>query len=309
MEPRRVETMQSDPLSSETESGADMAPEVSSDPQAKKRVEIGLSPRRPTARAVVQRPPRTGLARWQQWVVVGLVVALMAVTGLLVAAKITGASTAWPQVRLQLASWLLGKPLPGLPAFALPSADYDLRIEDPFDQKTGLLACNQQAGQWTTDIVPERGIYRFQLWPGRLAWSTLAVTDLPTYRLDASFTIVDVMPEGYTGFLARYQDPQNFYLFVVDGAARYQVLLWQAGVLTTVQPWTPSPVINSAGYENVLALVEDGQSLHFFANNQLLFAVDAPLLPPGATGLVGGAGERTMAEITVDWLRLYERRP
>jgi hypothetical protein len=135
------------------------------------------------------------------------------------------------------------------------------------------------------------------------------VTDLPTYRLDASFTIVDVMPEGYTGFLARYQDPQNFYLFVVDGAARYQVLLWQAGVLTTVQPWTPSPVINSAGYENVLALVEDGQSLHFFANNQLLFAVDAPLLPPGATGLVGGAGERTMAEITVDWLRLYERRP
>jgi hypothetical protein len=232
----------------------------------------------------------------------------MTATGLLVVARMTGASTAWPQVRLQLAAWLLGQPLPGLPAFALPGADYQLHVEDPFEQKTGLLACNQQAGQWTTDIVPERGIYRFQLWPGRLAWSTLAVTDLRTYRLDASFTIVDVMPEGYTGFLARYQDPQNFYLFVVDGAARYQVLLWQDGVLTTVQPWTTNPVINGAGYENVLALVEDGQSLHFFANNQLIFAVDTPLLPLGATGLVGGAGERTMAEITVDWLRLYERR-
>ena len=85
-------------------------------------------------------------------------------------------------------------------------------------------------------------------------------------------------------------------------------MLWQAGVLTTVQSWTPSPVINPAGYENVLALVDDGPALHFFANDQHLFTVDAPLLPPGATGLVGGAGERTMAEITVDWLRLYERR-
>ncbi len=300
--------MQPEPLSSATESSAGTPQEVSSDPQAQKRVAIGLSPRRPTARTVVQRPPRPGLDRWQQWLLVGLVIALMAATGLLLAARASGASTAWPAVRLQLAAWLLGKPLPGLPAIALPSADYQLRVEDPFDQKTGLLACNQQAGQWTTDIVPERGIYRFQLWPGRLAWSTLAVTDLPTYRLDASFTIVDVMPEGYTGFLGRYQDAQNFYLFVVDGAARYQVLLWQEGVLTTVQPWTSNPAINGAGYENVLALVEDGQTLHFFANNQRLFAVDAPLLPPGATGLVGGAGERTMAEIAVDWLRLYERR-
>lgn len=300
--------MQPEPVSSETESAADETQAVSGDPQAQKRLAIGLSPRRPTARSVVQRPPRTGLAIWQAWLIVGLVVALMAATGLLVAARMTGASTAWPQVRLQLAAWLLGKPLPGLPAFALPSADYQLRVEDPFVEKTGLLACNQQAGQWTTDIVPERGIYRFQLWPGRLAWSTLAVTDLAAYRLDASFTIVDVMPEGYTGFLARYQDAQNFYLFVVDGAARYQVLLWQAGVLTTVQPWTPSPVINGAGYENVLALVDDGQTLRFYANDQPLFAVDAPQLPPGATGLVGGAGERTMAEISVDWLRLYERR-
>ena len=94
---------------------------------------------------------------------------------------------------------------------------------------------------------------------------------------------------------------------MIDGAARYQILLWQAGVLSTIQPWTPSPVINGAGYENVLALVDDGQALHFYANDQLLQTVDAPVLPPGMTGLVGGAGERTMAEITVDWLRLYER--
>ena len=277
--------------------------------QAQKRVAIGLSPRRPTARAVVQRPPRTGLARWQQGVIAGLVVALMAATVLLVIAKATGASTAWPQVRAQLAAWLLGQPTSSVTVLTAPSPDYRLRVEDTFATKTGLVACNQQAGQWTTDIVPGQGVYRFQLWPGRIAWSTLALTDLTTYWVEGSFMIVDVMPEGYTGLLGRYHDAENFYIFVVDGAARYQVLLWQAGVLTTVQPWTPSPVINPAGYENLLALEDDGETLSFYANEQLLFMVDAPALPLGATGLVGGAGARTMAETTVDWLRLYEHVP
>lgn len=277
------------------------------DPQARKRVEIGLSPRRPTARETVQRPPRLLLARWQQWAIAGLVLLLMVATVLLIVAQSTGAAMTWPQVRGQWRAWLTGQSTPELPTLAAPTADYQLRVQDTFGTKSGLLACTQQAGQWATDVVAERGIYQFQLWPGRLAWSTLALTDLTPYWLEASFTIVDVMPEGYTGLLGRYVDAETFYLFVIDGAARYQVLLWQAGVLTTLQSWTVSPVLNPAGYENVLALEDDGQTLQFYANRQRLFAVDAPVLPPGATGLVGGAGERTMAEITVDWLRLYER--
>jgi hypothetical protein len=284
-------------------------PSSTTDPKVQKRVAIGLSPRRPTARDEVQRPPRTGLARWQQGLIAGLVLALMVVTVLLVIAKATGAPTAWPQVRAQLAAWLLGQPPSSVTVLTAPSPDYRLRIEETFAAKTGLVACNQQAGQWATDIVPGQGVYRFQLWPGRIAWSTLALTDLTTYWLEGSFTIVDVMPEGYTGLLGRYHDAENFYIFVVDGAARYQVLLWQAGALTTVQPWTSSPVINPAGYENLLALEDDGQALSFYANEQLLLRVDTPMLPLGATGLVGGAGARTMAEITVDWLRLYEHMP
>lgn len=299
--------MQPEPVPTETEATLMEAQPPTADPQAQKRVAIGLSPRRPTARSVVRRPPRTALSKGQQWLLAGLLVALMVATGLLIVAKATGAPTTWPQVRMQLAAWVLGEPLPGTPTSSSPLPDYGLRVEDTFASQTGLLACNQQAGQWSTDILPEQGVYRFQLWPGRLAWSTLAVEDLQAYWLEASFTIVDLMPEGYTGMIGRYQDGQTFYLFVIDGAARYQILLWQAGVLTTVAPWTPSPVINGAGYENVLALVDDGQALHFYANDQLLQTVAAPVLPPGMTGLVGGAGERTMAEITVDWLRLYER--
>lgn len=301
--------MQPEQDPTETEAAPTASQPPSADSQAQKRVAIGLSPRRPTASSVVRRPPRSALTKGQQWALAGLVAALLVATLLLTVAKATGASTAWPQVRMQLAAWVLGEPLPGVPTQSAPLPDYTLRMEDTFDSKTGLLACNQQAGQWTTDIVPEQGIYRFQLWPGRLAWSTLAVENLNPYWLEASFTIVDVMPEGYTGLLGRYQDAQTFYLFVIDGAARYQVLLWQAGVLTTVQPWTPSPAVNGAGYENVLGLADDGATLRLYANDQLLYTVDAPALPPGMTGLVGGAGERTMAEITVDWLRLYEHAP
>lgn len=298
--------MQPEQVPTETEAPSLEAQPPTADPQAQKRVAIGLSPRRPTARSVVRRPPRTAFTKGQQWALAGLVVALIVATGLLIVAKATGAATTWPQVRMQLAAWVLGDALPNTPTLSPPLPDYGLRVEDTFTSKTGLLASNQQAGQWATDILPEQGVYRFQLWPGRLAWSTLAVEDLQAYWLEASFTIVDLMPEGYTGLLGRYQDAQTFYLFVIDGAARYQVLLWQAGVLTTVQPWTPSPVINGAGYENVLALVDDGQALYFYANDQQLYMIADPPLPPGLAGLVGGAGERTMAEITVDWLRLYE---
>lgn len=275
--------------------------------QAQKRVAIGLSPRRPTARAVVQRPPRTGLARWQQWAIAGLVGALMLATVLLVVAKASGAATAWPQVQSQLTSWLTGQPLPNAPDLSAPIPGYRLRLEETFARTTRLVAANQQTGQWTTEILPDQGIYRFQLWPGRLFWSTLAVEDLATYWLEASFTIADVMPEGYTGFLGRYQDTENFYLFAINGAANYQVLLWQGGQLTTLQAWTPGTAINPAGSENVLAIEDDGQGLRFYANEQRLFTVPTPVLPIGATGLVGGAGEQKMAEISVDWLRLYTR--
>lgn len=274
--------------------------------QAQKRVAIGLSPRRPTARTVIQRPPTTGLTRWQQWLITSLVVALMGATVLLIVAKTTGASTAWPQVRRQLITWISGQSLPAT-TLADPGAGYQLQLETSFIQPTDAIASSEEAGQWTAAILPDQGLYRFQLWPGRLAWSTLALDDLAHYWLEASFTIAEVMPEGYTGFLGRYQDTQNFYLFAFNGTGDYQVLLWQAGQLTTLQPWTSSAVINPAGYENVAAIEDDGQVVHFYVNKQLLFTVQQPQLTVGSTGLVGGAGDRTMAEITIDWLRLYGR--
>lgn len=274
--------------------------------RAQKRTEIGLAPSRPTARATLQRPPRPGLAALQAWLPIILLSALLLMTAGLVLAKLVDSPTAWPEVTASWQAWLGGEdPTPRLGSYH-PGTMYQLQHSADFDAPTGLVASAQEAGAWWTDVVPAAGIYRMQIWPGHLTWSTIAVDGAIPYRVDASITIVDLMPEGYSGFIARYQDNQNFYLLMVDGLGRYQVQLWQAGMLQTLQPWLANPALNRAGFENVLSIEDDGQQLRLLANGVSLYNVDAPQLPTGSVGVLGGAAARTMAEINVDWLRVYD---
>jgi hypothetical protein len=287
---------------------------INEEASERKRAAIGLSARRPTAPPAVHRPPRDLFTRAQRWLVTWLLLGLLLSTALLVYAKLTDAPTSWASVQTFWRATLAGESWPDRLGSYSPGPNYQLRISDEFDTRTGLVACTQQAGEWASDIVPGQGIYRMQIWPGHLTWSTIAPNDEApltgaAYRVDASVTIVDMMPTGYTGFIGRYQDPANFYLFMVDGLARYQIQLWHAGVLTTLQPWTANPLLNPAGFENIIALEETGTQLQFFANGAPLATVTLPELPLGAVGLLGGAGERSMAEINVDWLRVYDPVP
>jgi len=280
----------------------------------RKRAAIGLSARRTTAPSTVHRPPRDLFSRGQRWLITLLLIGLLLSTLLLSYAKVTGAPTTWQSVTAYWQSVLTGRRWsPAFNAYS-PGVNYRLRFSNDFEARTGLIACTQQAGEWSSDVVPAQGIYRMQVWPGRLTWSTVALVDermqpFPPYRIDASTTIVDMMPTGYTGFIGRYQDPSNFYLFMVDGLARYQIQLWHNGVLTTLQPWSANPLLNPAGYENVIGLEDNGTELHFWANGSPLAILSQPALPAGEVGLLGGAGERSMAEIHVDWLRVYDLLP
>ena len=273
--------------------------------RAQKRAAIGLAPSRPTARATVQRPPRRGFSALQQWLLILLIGALLLTTTLLVLAKMVDSPTAWPEVAAQWRAWFNPQASPSLGTYR-PGEAYQLRVADDFTTPTGLVAEAQAAGAWSTAVVPSEGRYHMQIWPGHLTWSTIAIDPTAPYRVDASVTIVDLMPEGYSGFIARYQDSQNFYLFMVDGLGRYQSQRWQGGALQTLQPWTLNAAINRAGMENVLSIEDDGTQLRLLANGILLDTVATPQLPPGSVGLLGGAAERTMAEINVDWLRVYD---
>lgn len=280
----------------------------------RKRTAIGLSARRTTAPSAVQRPPRDLFSRSQRWLLTLLLLGLLLSTALLSYAKLTGAPTTWRSVAAYWQSTWAGERWSSSLGSYSPGPNYRLRFRDDFDARTGLIACTQQAGEWSSDVLPTQGIYHMQVWPGRLTWSTIALANdyaepLTTYRIDASATIVDMMPTGYTGFVGRYQDPSNFYLFMVDGLARYQIQLWRSGVLTTLQPWSENRLLNPAGFENIIALEDNGAELHFLANGSPLAIVTNPVLAAGEVGLLGGAGERSMAEINIDWLGVYEIVP
>lgn len=278
--------------------------------RARKRAEIGLAPARPTARPTFQRPPAEAEGRGCLWPLVWLVAIIALATLLLLGARLRGTPTTWPTVQTTLQSWWANltnrRALVGEVTSPRPTLGrYQLVAEEDFTGPDGLLACNQQDGQWDMVYQPEDGIYHMEIAPNRLAWSTLGAGVLRNFRLDLALTIADLRPDGYAGLLGRYQNHDNFYLFGLDGRGRYQVQLWQNGQLQTLIPWTENGQLNLAGAANVLTLEDDGATLRLAVNDRPLFVVQTPVLPVGDVGVFGAAPAQGNAEITADWLKLY----
>jgi hypothetical protein len=245
------------------------------------------------------------------WPLVWLVAALVFVTSLLIVARLLNSPTTWPQVRTNLTGWAGGAAANAeattLTLLAEDLPQYRLRLVEEFDTVSGFLLPNQQDGEWALVVDPAVGRYQMVIeQPNRLVWSTLGGNPLQTYLLEGSFLVADLTPMAATGFIARYRDRHNFYLFAVDGGGRWQVQLFQAGTAHQLTPWTTSPWLNRAGQSNHLALEENGSLLRFWANRVPLFEVDATNLPPGDVGVFGLSPPAMMGEMAVEWLRLSQ---
>jgi len=271
------------------------------DQRARKRVAIGLDPQRPTAQPVPHRPPDQAVGRgWRWWPVLVLMAAIVA-TLLLIAARVLNSPTEWQPVRANLLELFSGQ----WSGITLDSRGYRLAASDNFDQPSDLLVAQRQADQWWMSPVPTEGVYRLNVWPNHVAWSTLGVSTPGAFRLESVLAIAPETPDGYAGLLARYQDADNFYWFTVDGQGRFQAQLRKAAKTYPLQAWQARGFIHRAGQNNTLTLEDDGTGMHVFINNVVVFTVQNPPLPPGAVGIVAGASERSIAEINVDWIKLY----
>ncbi len=269
--------------------------------RARKRVAIGLAPQRPTAKAIPQRPPaEPGFAFWRWWPVF-LLIAVAGATGLLIAAKMVNSPTQWPAVRQNLTAWFFGQ----RPNSSLSNRNARLQFTDDFNENSHLLAAQQEPEQWWMNVVPATGVYRIDVWPGHVTWSTLGIQLPAAFRLESAFAVAAATPDGYGGLLGRYQNPDNFYFFVVDGHGRFQAQMRKTGVLYTLQPWTALAQLNPAGQNNVMALEDNQTTLRLYVNDGLVFEVLDLQLPPGQAGVVGGAVNPPTAQINVDWLKLY----
>lgn len=183
-----------------------------------------------------------------------------------------------------------------------------LVIADSFLEPTVSLASAAVNEQWVMDFLPDgSGIYRMRVWPTKIAWTSLGGVAVPKqFRLETTMQVNPLVPEGYGGFLARYQDDDNYYVFVVDGRGNYQVALRENGAWSITQQWSNKPAIHLAGdQQNVIALEDTHDLLRVYANDALLGEFE-PTLPTGLTGFVSGTQSTQTAEVDYSGLSLYE---
>lgn len=269
--------------------------------RARKRVAIGLAPQRPTAKAVPLRPPPEPRHAFWRWWPVFLLMAMAGATVLLITAKVLHSPTQWTVVRQNLHTWFASEP----PNTSINSQTESLQLTDDFNNISQLLAAQQQPDQWLMQTLPQASVYRMIISPSHVAWSTLGVQTPASFKLEMAFALSAETPDGYGGVLGRYQNSDNFYFFVLDGQGRFQVQLRQAGILSTLQPWTALTQAKPAGQNNVMTLIDNTAGMSLYINEKLAFETRDLALPPGQTGVVGGASDQMPAQIDVDWLKLY----
>jgi hypothetical protein len=271
------------------------------DEQMQKRMSIGLSAERPTARAAPLRPPdKEESNRIQTWTLTGVVASLIVATLLLVSAKVVDSPTSWP--------WIVRSFAGGVAPSGLPENDaegYLLLAGSDLNEPDTTLATEERPGAYVMGQVSDAGVYRMRLWPNNMAWSVLATNcSSPAYHIETEVVVAPESPSGFAGLVGRYQNDSTFYLFYVDGAGSYEVLLAQDGVWKSLQPRQVDSAINPAGIANDLSLKDDGEAMTFEVNGQVLYQTDSPALPSGSTGLAGRAGS-TPVELNFDSYRLY----
>jgi len=273
------------------------------DVSVRKRMEVGLAPRRPTANSAPQRPPDAATMNPAEALLPVFLGMILAATMLLVAANIGGWFPNWWRGPAVVADTLraVSVPLGGSGAYT----DYQMALKDDFSGSGTVFAEGASTGEWRVAHTPTASSYLMEVWPNHVVWSLLELDDASQYRTQASMSVATHTPWGFAGLINRYSDDQNFYLFMVDGKGRYTVQMQQDGSLMTLQEWTASDVLNRAGSTNTLTVDDNGNVQRFYGNNMLLY--EGPTrLPAGDAGLAGGAFKDGVAEISFDWVQLFD---
>lgn len=261
--------------------------------RARKRMEIGLSPYRPTAAENPQRPPTYSRSDMPlRWLLALVLAMLIFATMLLIFARLLGAPTSWSAVSTFWQDW----PSRGHTASvagAVAPVGYRMLTSSTFEPGTEQLYTDEQPGRYRIGAIPDLGIYRIEAWPNQLAWTSPGAICLAPLRMEAEAVVNDATPDGYAGIVARVSDALNYYLFVVDGNGAYQVMVQRNGTWHTLQPWTAASALNLAGTPNTLVADDDGTTLRFGANGVELFSTEVVRLPQGELGIAGGARDQS----------------
>jgi hypothetical protein len=270
---------------------------VDTEAAARKRQEIGLTPRRATASDAVERPPDKAVAtRTPNWVFVSLTGALALVLFAFVLSRMVG-STGFASDS-ESVTWFNSAPVDVQTASAVRSFSNDFSTDaDP-------LVRDLEPDRWSMGVVEDEGVYRIRMWPGVLAWSSTGAGAISNYRLSTRFSISEDAPWGYAGLIARYSDEQNLYLVQVDGKGRFRVQVQDNGAWQLLQDWTQTLALLPAGEFNELVLEDRPDLVRLYANGVQVFESNGVWLPAGDVGVMAGTLDDQIAEANFDSLTL-----
>ena len=147
--------------------------DVVQDISARKRVALGLSPRRPTAKAAPHRPPIVPVSPFPPALLPVILVAIVGMTAWLITANLFEMFPSWWQINFGQVGAARAVAAQGETEPA--GASFRLRLADNFGSPDSRLAQGDQPGQWRIELVPTEAVYRMDMWPSQIAWSLLGM--------------------------------------------------------------------------------------------------------------------------------------
>lgn len=137
--------------------------------------------------------------------------------------------------------------------------------------------------------------------PNILAWAT------PGLSFDDSLVMVEATrtqgpADNAFGLICRYQDPDNFYFFLIssDGFAGIGQRLDGVRQLLSDEHMLPSPAIHAGFEPNLIQAGCVESRLELYVNGQFVTAVDDDTWASGDVGLIAGSYETGNVSIQFD---------
>jgi serine/threonine protein kinase len=180
------------------------------------------------------------------------------------------------------------------------------------DSYNSLWAMGEMTGVMR-EITPE-GFYRFSNGNAGTALTTILegnyVYDYVIITMEAALDPSSAPNSGY-GIVFRYQDPDNYNVFAVDGAGRYSIWVRSAGewheLRNARENWTANEAIEPVGNINRLVVHVQGSLLTGEVNGVRVTSVVDTTLSAGRIGIYLAAPPNT--DSTVALVDSYEAVP
>jgi len=147
--------------------------------------------------------------------------------------------------------------------------------------------------------VPEKELFR---------WVTFGSDEFADFYVEVDATHIDGPTDGMLGLIFRYEDADNFYVFLADAEGYYAVLAYIDGELDRVIDWTEAAALNTGeGAENRLAVLASGREIVVLANDEELERVHDRTFVEGKIALVAGTNQNGNLEAAFDNFRLWNK--